>query len=56
LTIDKAMADEQNLQTLPLALLVMNARSNDFDELLAFVPRVLVALNHLKPRGVTRVD
>jgi len=56
LTIDKVMANEQALSDLPLAILVIDAKSNALNELHVFVPIILVALNHLKPKAVTHVN
>jgi predicted nuclease of predicted toxin-antitoxin system len=55
-TIDKNLPYEQNPQMLPVAVLVIYAKSNRFGDLLAFVPRVLIALNHLKPKTIVHID
>ena len=55
LTTDKGIEYEQNPSALPMAVVIIDAPSNDFNTLIAFLPRVLVALNHLKPRSVTHV-
>ena len=56
LTIDKAMANEHDLKTLPIAILVVDAKSNAFQELLRFVPSILATLNHLKANAVNFVS
>lgn len=55
LTTDKGIGYEQNPAALPMSVVIIDAPSNDFHTLKAFVPRVLVALNHLKPKSVTHV-
>jgi hypothetical protein len=55
ITIDKGIPFEQNLQHLPIAVLLVRAKSNKLNDLLAIVPDVLVALNHLRPNAVTYV-
>ena len=54
-TTDKSIPSQQNLSRLPLAIVVIEAKSNDFDELLKFLPALITALNHLKPNSVTHV-
>ena len=55
LTADKGMEYQQNTGTLPVAILVVRAKSNRMDDLLLAVPAILKALDELAPRTVTRV-
>ncbi len=55
LTADKGMEYQQNPGTLPVAILVVRARSNRMDDLLLAVPAILKALEALEPRTLTRV-
>jgi hypothetical protein len=55
LTIDKKLKHEQNLTTLPIAVIVLMARSNRLADLLPFVPEVERELSHLKPRTLVEV-
>jgi hypothetical protein len=54
-TTDKSIPHQQNIRQLPLAIVVIDAMSNDFDDLLVFLPALITALNHLKPNSVTYV-
>ncbi len=55
-TVDKSVPHQQNLSTLPLAVVVLNAKSTDFDDVVVLVPKLLVALNHLKGKSVTYIQ
>ena len=55
LTADKGMEYQQNPGTLPVAILVVRARSNRMDDLLLAVPAILKVLETLEPRTLTRV-
>jgi len=54
-TMDSGVPYQQNLATLPLAVIVLSAPSNDIDDLLPLVPNLLGAIANLQPRTVTRV-
>jgi predicted nuclease of predicted toxin-antitoxin system len=55
LTADKNMEYQQNLATLPMAVLVMRARSNRISDLERVIPAVLAALATLGPKALTKV-
>jgi len=55
ITVDQNMMHQQNLQALPIAVLVMCAVSNDIDELTKRMPLVLAALVTLQPRQYVEV-
>lgn len=55
LTADKNMEFQQNLAKLPIAIVVMLAHSNRFEDLAKVVPAVLRALGALQPRTLTKV-
>jgi hypothetical protein len=46
ITIDKNIEHEQNLRTLPIAVVVLDTRSNDFPDLLPFAPIVTQLLQN----------
>lgn len=54
-TVDKNLPHQQNLATLPLAVVVLDSKSTDFDDIVVLVPKLLAALNHLKAKDVTYV-
>jgi len=55
-TMDKNLEYQQNMATLPIAVLVLEALSNRIAHLAPLVPSVLRELNHLPPRTLRRVD
>lgn len=55
LTADKNMAYQQNLAALPMAILVMRARSNRVSDLELVIPAALSALAVLVPRTLVKV-
>lgn len=55
LTADKGMEYQQNLATLPLAILVVLARSNRMEDLAPAVPAILSALAELPPRTLRKI-
>ena len=56
LTMDSGVPYQQNVATLGVAVIVLSAPSNDIDDLLPLLPKVLDLLNNLKPRTVVRID
>ena len=55
LTADKGMGYQQNLAHLPVAILIVLARSNRMEHMAAAVPRILEALENLQPRTLTKI-
>ena len=55
LTVDKNLPYQQNLATLPIALIVLEANSNELAALLPLVPRLEQALGSLKPCTFVRI-
>ena len=55
LTMDSGLEFQQNLSTLPIAVLITEAVSNRMEHLEPLVPAILKALNHLSPRTLRRV-
>lgn len=55
LTADKGMEYQQNLATLPVAILIVLARSNRIEDLAAAVPAILAALAALPPKTLRKV-
>jgi len=56
ITVDKYLPYQQNLTTLPVAVIVLDAASNELPALLPLVPVLERALSSLKPRTYTRVE
>jgi hypothetical protein len=55
LTLDNGVRYQQNQQTLPLAIVVVRAVSNDIDDLRPLVPHILIALASVPPRTLVVV-
>lgn len=56
LTADQNLEYQQNLKTLPLAVVVLVAPSNRIEKLRPLLPRLLAALLSLPDRGVVHVQ
>ena len=55
LTADKGMEYQQNSETLPIAIIVVRAKSNRMEDLVLAVPAILQALNELQPCTLVRI-
>ena len=55
LTMDGNLEYQQNLASLPIAVLVLEAASNRLEHLAPLVPSVLKDLNHIPPKSLRRV-
>ena len=55
LTADRNIEFQQNLATLPIAVVILVAESNRLESLEQLVPNVLEALKTLKPKSLIRV-
>ena len=55
LTADKGMEYQQNQDTLPVAILVVRAKTNRLEDLARAVPSILAALNEMPPRTLRQV-
>lgn len=56
ITADKGMEYQQNQTLLPVAILILVARSNRLADIAPLVPAVLQALDKLKPRTLSKVS
>jgi predicted nuclease of predicted toxin-antitoxin system len=54
-TKDAGVAYEQHLATLPLAVIILKARTNKLDDIRPLVPDLIVALKNLLPKTVARI-
>ena len=55
LTADKGIEYQQNLAALPVAVLIVSARSNRVADMAPVVPKILEALADLAPRTLHKV-
>lgn len=54
-TVDRNLSFQQNLANLPIAVLVLRAKSNRLADLIPLVPRLLAALTSIEPNSLTVV-
>jgi predicted nuclease of predicted toxin-antitoxin system len=52
---DQGIEYEQNLSNLPMAVLIVKAKTNQIDDIRPLVPQILTALASLKPKTLVRV-
>jgi predicted nuclease of predicted toxin-antitoxin system len=55
ITVDKNLPYQQNLATLPVAIVVLDAESNELPALVPLVPQLLRALSTMKPRTYVHI-
>jgi hypothetical protein len=55
-TVDKNLPYQQNLATLPLAVVVLDSLSNELHALVPLIPNLEKALASLKPRTYVLVE
>ncbi len=54
-TMDSTLEYEQNPKTLPLAVVVLEADTNEFENIQPLIPALLAALTTLAPQQVTHI-
>ena len=55
-TVDRNLSFQQNMQALPIAVIVLHAKTNRLADLLPLVPNLLTAIGSAKPGVVATVD
>jgi len=55
ITVDKNLPDQQNLDALPITVLLLDAKSNELPYLLPLIPKLEEALANLLPRTFVRI-
>ena len=55
LTMDRNLKFQQNLATLPIAVLVVEAVSNRMEHIVPLVPGILMELNHIPPKSLRKI-
>jgi hypothetical protein len=56
ITVDKNIEYQQNAATLPLAIVVLSAKSNRFESLLPLIPEALRVLATIKIGDIVRIS
>ena len=55
ITVDKNLQYQQNLSTLPIAVVVLNAQSNELHALMSLIPELEAILASLQPCHLVQV-
>ena len=55
ITKDSGVEYEQHLPTLPVAVLILKAKTNKLEDIRPLLPAVMVALAHLEPNSIVRI-
>ncbi len=55
-TVDKGISHQQNLRSFQIAVLLLTAKSNRYQNLKPLVPRALEALESVQPGSVIRIE
>lgn len=55
-TIDQNLVFQQNLKSVKIAVIVLCARTNRFDDIQPLVPAILKALQKIKPGQIVQID
>jgi len=55
LTVDKSISAQQNIAASGVALLIIRAKSNRYDDLKPLIPKILAALDHIQPGTIVVV-
>ena len=55
ITIDNNLIHQQNLKSLPIALIVLRAKSNKFEDIEPLIPEILKALQTVKLADVVKI-
>lgn len=56
ITVDKNLPFQQSLDTLPLAVIVLDSHSNELPALLPLVPKLEASLRNVQPRTFARIE
>jgi hypothetical protein len=54
-TMDSGVSYQQNRQSLPIAVMILSAPSNDIDDIIPLIPTILERLNRLAPCSIARI-
>jgi hypothetical protein len=55
-TVDRNLAFQQNLNAIPIAVIVLRARTNRLGDLRALVPQLLAAIESARPNVIKFLD
>jgi predicted nuclease of predicted toxin-antitoxin system len=56
ITVDQNIPNQQNFSTLKIALIIIRAKSNRYEDLIPFLPQILSSLTNISPGSVVRIE
>jgi hypothetical protein len=56
ITVDQNIPAQQNFSTLNIAMVIIHAKSNRYEDLIPFVPQILSSLTNISPGTVVRIE
>ena len=56
ITVDRNIPAQQNFSTLKIALIIIHAKGNRYEDLIPFVPQILSSLTNISPGSVVRIE
>src|SRR5262249_3170278 len=56
ITVDQNIPAQQNFSAMKISLVIIHAKSNRFEDLIPFIPKVLSSLNNICPGSVVRIE
>ena len=56
ITVDRNIPAQQNFSTLKIAIIIIYAKSNRYQDLIPFIPQILSSLVDISPGSVVRIE
>lgn len=56
ITVDQNIPVQQNFSALKISLIIIHAKSNRYEDLIPFVPKILSSLTNISPGSVVRIE
>jgi hypothetical protein len=56
ITVDRNIPAQQNFSTLKIAIIIIYAKSNRYQDLIPFIPQILSSLVNISPGSVVRIE
>jgi predicted nuclease of predicted toxin-antitoxin system len=56
ITVDQNIPAQQNFSALKIAMVIIHAKSNRYEDLIPFVPQILSSLTNISPGSAVRIE
>jgi predicted nuclease of predicted toxin-antitoxin system len=56
ITVDQNIPAQQNFSTLKIALVIIHAKSNRYEDLTPFIPQIMSSLTSVSPGSIVRIE